>query len=288
MIWAGARIPVLLSPPYLLMLGAMTLELSRDTLRASRLARELRASEARLELAASAAGLGLWTWNAANNHFWATQPALAMFGIERDAGIHLARLRSMIDAPDLARIETAWQEATAKGTEAEVQFRVRSPDGTSRTLAARGRSEADERGRVVSAHGVLRDVTEQIRAREENEELRRDLAHAGRVSVLGTLSSSLAHELGQPLGAILLNTEAAEMLLQRPNPDLDEIRQILADIRRDDHRAAEVIDRLRKLLKRRQMDFGPVSVETLVQDVAALLKSDAINRHVTLDSSRQQ
>jgi len=111
------------------------------------------------------------------------------------------------------------------------------------------------------------------------------VAHAGRVSVLGTLSSSLAHELGQPLGAILLNVEAAEMLLQRPEPDLDEIRNIITDIRRDDSRAAEVIDRLRKLLRRRQLDFAPVSAETLLLDVATLLKSDAIARHVTLECS---
>ena len=288
MVYQAAKLPVLLSPPYLLVLAAMTFELSRDTLRASRLARELRASEARLELAASAAGFGLWSWDADRNRGWATAPAQAMLGMEHGERIDFTRLRSMIDASDLARIEGVWQDATGKGVEAEVQFRVRFPDGTTRMLAARGRSEADERGRLVSAHGVLRDVSEQIRAREENEELRRDLAHAGRVSVLGTLSSSLAHELGQPLGAILLNTEAAELLLQRPNPDLDEIRQILADIRRDDNRAAEVIDRLRKLLKRRQMDFIPVSVEALMADVVSLLKSDAINRHATIDCSSEQ
>jgi two-component system sensor kinase FixL len=130
---------------------------------------------------------------------------------------------------------------------------------------------------------VLRDVTEQLRSREEIEELRRELAHAGRVSVLGTLSSSLVHELSQPLGAILLNAEAGELLLQRPDPDLEEIRQILADIRRDDSRAAEVIESLRRLLKRRQLEFAPVSVEGLVQDVAVLMKSDAIARNVTLE-----
>jgi PAS domain S-box-containing protein len=261
----------------------MTFELSRDTLRASRLARELRDSESRLELAASAAGLGLWTWNAQKNQLWATAPAQAMFGLGPSEVVDLERLRALIDPDDIRQIESVWAQAAESRTEAEVQFRVRLPDGTRRLLAARGRTGSDERGRVVSVQGVLRDVTEQIRAREENEELRRDLAHAGRVSVLGTLSSSLAHELGQPLGAILLNTEAAELLLQSPDPDLDEIRQILADIRRDDYRAAEVIDRLRKLLKRRQMDFAPVSVEMLVKDVASLLRSDAINRHVTLD-----
>jgi C4-dicarboxylate-specific signal transduction histidine kinase len=131
--------------------------------------------------------------------------------------------------------------------------------------------------------GVLRDVTEQVKTRQENEELRRDLAHAGRVSVLGTLSSSLAHELGQPLGAIALNAEVAEMMLRNANPDLVELREILADIRRDDRRATEVIDRLRSLLKRRQLDLVPLSVSAMVQETAALLRSDAIGRGVTLE-----
>ncbi len=125
---------------------------------------------------------------------------------------------------------------------------------------------------------------DQSRARKEIDELRRQLAHAGRVSVLGTLSSSLAHELNQPLGAILLNSEAAELMLRRPDPDLAELREIIGDIQRDDRRAADVIDRLRKLLKRQQLDLLPLSVEGLVQDVAALLGSDAVARQVTLQS----
>ncbi len=285
MIWAGAKVPMLLSLPYLLMLGAMTLELSRDTLRASRLSRELSASESRLELAASAAGLGLWSWEARHGRLWLTAQARAMFGLGPREKIDVTDLRAKVDPEDFARIREAWQSAAANASEAEVQFRARLPGGGARWLTARGRAENDERGNLVAVQGVLRDITEQFRAREENEQLRRELAHAGRVAVLGTLSSSLAHELGQPLGAILLNVEAAELLLQRPEPDLDEIRNIVTDIRHDDSRAAEVIDRLRKLLRRGQLDFGPVSPESLLQDVATLLKSDAIARSVTLECS---
>ena len=135
----------------------------------------------------------------------------------------------------------------------------------------------------MSAQGVLLDVTEQQRQREEIDELRRELAHAGRVSVLGTLSSSLTHELGQPLAAILLNAETGELLLDRPNPDLKELRHILADISRDDRRAGEVIDGLRKFLKSRELEFDKILVGALVQDVATLLRSDAIVRNIQLD-----
>jgi two-component system, LuxR family, sensor kinase FixL len=283
MIWQEIQAPVMLSPPYLIMLGAMTFELSRDTLRASRLTRELRDSEARLDMAASAAGLGLWAWDSRRRRFWMTSPALGMFGFKTNGWVEVENVRSRIHPDDVERVEKVWREGAASCDEVEVQFRVMPPDGSTRWIAARGRAEIDSPSGVMSFQGVLRDVTEQLSSREEIEELRRELAHAGRVSVLGTLSSSLVHELSQPLGAILLNTEAGELLLQRPDPDLEEIRQILADIRRDDSRAAEVIDSLRRLLKRRQLEFAPVSVEALVQDVAVLMKSDAIARNVTLE-----
>ncbi len=284
MILMGLHLPALLSPPYLLMLAAMTVEMSRDTLRAARLARELRASEARLALAVNAAGMALCSWQAGSPRVWITGHARSIFGLAQHEEVTPSRLIATVHPDDVERVRSAWSEAVASGAEAELQFRVRLSGGDTRWVLAHGRSEINASGQLSSVQGVLRDITDQHRAREENEELRRELAHAGRVSVLGTLSSSLAHELSQPLGAILLNAEAAELLLQRPDPDLGEIRQILADIRRDDSRAAEVIDRLRKLLKRRLLEFAPISVEGLLQDVVGLLKSDAMARHVALSS----
>ena len=284
MVYGDLRLPVLLSPPYLIVLAAMTFELSRDTLRASRLARELKGSEARLEVAASAAGLGLWMFDARHARLWATERARAMFGFESadDDRVDIERVRSLIGAEDLARIRRVWTDAALAGTEGEVQFQITRPDGATRWITAVGRSEADAHGNVTVVQGVLRDITDERRGREENEELRRELAHVGRVTVLGTLSSSLAHELSQPLGAIQLNADAAELILKRPNPDLEEVRQIITDIQRDDRRAAEVIDGLRNLLKRRQLEFAPVSIESLIQDVVSLLKTDAVARNVRL------
>jgi len=287
MVYQGAHLPVLLSPPYLLVLAAMTYELSRDTLRASRLARELRASESRLDLAASAAGLALWSWDAKADRLWVSEHGRALFGVSRDESLQIGQMLAMIDAEDSEQVVRVWRVAVASGAEAETQFRVRRRDGGIVWVSARGRSEFDAAGKLVSVQGVLRDVTEQQRQRREIEDLRRELAHAGRVSVLGTLSSSLTHELGQPLAAILLNAETGELLLKKPNPDLEELGHILADISRDDRRAAEVIDGLRKFLKSREMDFVQMPVDSLIQDVAMLLRSDAIVRNVQLECTSE-
>jgi signal transduction histidine kinase len=85
------------------------------------------------------------------------------------------------------------------------------------------------------------------------------------------------------LGAILRNAEAAAMLLEAPVPDIDELRAIVADIRKDDRRAGDVIDRLYTLLRRRSVELRPVTVEGLVQDVIALVRADAAARHVALE-----
>jgi C4-dicarboxylate-specific signal transduction histidine kinase len=101
--------------------------------------------------------------------------------------------------------------------------------------------------------------------------------------MMGQLATGLAHEINQPLAAILRNAEAAELFLQHTTPDLEEIRAILADIRADDERAGHVIDRMRGLLKRRTLETRRLDVAALVGEVAALVRVDAASRQVKLD-----
>ena len=119
-------------------------------------------------------------------------------------------------------------------------------------------------------------------AEGEIQRQRAELAHATRVSTAGQLASALAHELNQPLGAILRNAEAAEIFLQQPNPDLDELRAILADIRKDDQRAGGVIDRLRSLLKRRNVEHDSISLSDLLQETVNLVQPEAAARRIRL------
>lgn len=99
---------------------------------------------------------------------------------------------------------------------------------------------------------------------------------------MGQLASALTHELNQPLGAILRNAEAAEIFIQKNPPNLDEIRAILTDIRRDDKRAGNVIDRMRALYQRRSVISTRVDMQELMEDTVALTRADANGRHVKL------
>ena len=122
------------------------------------------------------------------------------------------------------------------------------------------------------------------RVAEQSVEVQRNVvAHASRLAVAGELTASIAHEINQPLGAILNNADAADLLLQSGEDRRDLLRHILADIRRDDVRASEVIRRLRALLAKHEVEHRPFDLNAAVTEVAALLQSEAQRRLVRIE-----
>ena len=122
------------------------------------------------------------------------------------------------------------------------------------------------------------------RANAERESRNRlaELAHANRQATAGELTSSIAHELNQPLGAILTNTETAELILNSPSPDLSEVKEILADIRRDDIRAGEIIHHMRSFLRRAPFEDEAIDLNDTVRKVFDFLSAQASARNVAL------
>ena len=289
-LWANVQAPIVFSLLYLGLVVVMGYELSRDVLRASQLVRELqvseaglRESEARMSLAVDAADFGIWIRDLARNDIWASEKWRELFGFAPSAPLDFeAVLRRLHpgDRDNLQAHETA--VAGVDGGRYQTEYRLVLPDGTIRWISSHGRVESDARGRPVLIRGASRDVTARKRAEEEAQLLRQEIAHAGRVSMMGQLASALAHEINQPLAAILSNAGAAERMLRHASPDLDEIRAILADIRTDDERAGRVIDRMRGLLRRHTVDSRPLDVGGLVGEVAALVRVDAATRQVML------
>jgi PAS domain S-box-containing protein len=131
---------------------------------------------------------------------------------------------------------------------------------------------------------IVRDVTERKRAELEADAHRRELAHLSRVAMLGELSGALAHELSQPLTAVLSNAQAARLLLDRHPMDLDLLRATLDDIIRNDKRAGAVIDRLRALLRKGDAALQPVDVNDVGREVIDLAYGELVSRRVTVNS----
>ena len=132
------------------------------------------------------------------------------------------------------------------------------------------------------------DISERKQAELEAARRRNEMAHLSRVTTLGELSGSLAHELNLPLGAILSNAQAAQRILANGDADLAEVREILKDIVSEDKRAAEVIRRLRLWLKKGEVQQHPVGINKVVRDVLKLIRTDLINQKVAVDTELSQ
>jgi PAS domain S-box-containing protein len=158
----------------------------------------------------------------------------------------------------------------------DFEQRLRMPNGTCRLL-----SVSTE---LVNLHGepcyisMAKDITDV----QEAEEARRKLQKASRLGMIGELAASIAHEVNQPLGAILSNADAATMLMELPDPPLDEIREILSDIRRDDMRASEVIRHVRSMVARGESQMMPLHPGELADGVAAMVRHDCKRRSISL------
>jgi PAS domain S-box-containing protein len=241
----------------------------------------LKESEERMAFAASSVNVGMWHVDLPDGRFWATEHCRKMFGLGADEPITAASL--------LARIHPHDREAAARTLQArspgmkDVEFRIALPDGAVRWIAARGHLAKTNGGSPGRLSGSFADITPRKTAEAEAELQQAELAHLMRVSVLGQLSGAIAHELNQPLTAILANAQAAQDLLRRPNPDLGEVGGALDDIVAEDRRAGEIIRRLLGLLRKKDGKSEIVDLNEVVLSTLKLLKGETVARRITVE-----
>jgi PAS domain S-box-containing protein len=154
-------------------------------------------------------------------------------------------------------------------------FRLLRADGEYRWVLCTGVPRSAPDGIFAGYIGSCIDVTDQKRAEETLRRNLDEIAHLNRVAALGEMATSLAHELNQPLAAILTNAEAASRFLNRKSPNLARVRGCLTAIAADDERAAEVIKRLRSLLKKDQSQASLIDLNEVVSDALRLVNHDA-------------
>jgi PAS domain S-box-containing protein len=158
----------------------------------------------------------------------------------------------------------------------DFEQRLRMPNGSSRLLSV-STEPANLHGEPCYI-SMAKDITDIQQA----EEARQKLQQASRLGMLGELTASIAHEVNQPLGAILSNADAATMLMELPDPPLDEIREILSDIRRDDMRASEVIRQVRSMVARGETQRVALDPGELANRVAAMIRHDCRARSTAI------
>ncbi len=278
----GLRAPTPLTACFFLVVVAMDYELGRDLIQAAQVARELRESKRRSELAARAAQLAFWSWDPVRDEVWLSDKGLELFDLDPAERFDRATLFERIHPDDHDALQDATDRALRECGTFEQEFRVVPRSGGIRWIAARGQAEAAHPGDPSLLRGVSHDISARRQIEHELEERRNELAHLSRVATLGELSGSLAHEINQPLMGILSNAQAAQRFMAGDPPNLDEVREILVDIVEDDKRAGEVIRRLRALLKKGEVQHGPVDVRDVVGDVVRVTRNDLLNRDIAL------
>lgn len=179
-----------------------------------------------------------------------------------------------IHPDDIAKFQSGAERFAATGEDFVISYRMGRKDGTYLHWEDRGTAVARENGTPVRLVGACTDITARLKAEADARELRDQLHRVSRVSTLGELTATLAHEINQPLAAILSNAQAALRLLDVDEPDLAEVRAALADIVSDDQRAGNVIRKIREFLRSHHLETGPVSINDLVNEVLALVRNE--------------
>ncbi len=249
----------------------------------------LRESEERLREAAEAAEFGVYRYDLVSGMAYHSPEFLALYGLPADAPLELASdlVPKAVHPDDKALFLAALKRSSDPTGSAilDVEFRIILGDGRLRWLRARGRTVFDGAApdrRPVRANGVVLDITARKQAELDARRIQAEITHLSRVATIGELVASLAHELNQPLAAIQSNAQAGQRLLAAGQPDLRDIQDILADIVADDQRAAEVIRRVRALLKKEAIAREPLDLNAVIREVIGFLRADAIAKGVNI------
>ena len=237
-----------------------------------------RESETRMQFAAASANIGLWSFERASGRVWATAHCRSLLGLAPDAPLSREIMLQSMHPDDRDAAVEAMRSAAYAGEDVTHEFRLLLPDGGVRWVRVRARADRDDTGAPFRVSGVFIDITSVKVAEQEADMQRRELAHLMRVSVMGELSGAMAHELNQPLTAILSNAEATRLLLARPSPDLAEIGDAVGDIVQESRRAGDVIARLRSLLKKDARPPEQIDLNALTRSSLDLLHSELIAR----------
>jgi len=240
-------------------------------------------AEERLAVISTMQGFGFWSWDAATNHVWASAHVRRVMGMEEGAALSRDTLLAAVHPADRARVLQAIAAARRSAGSMAMELRVVGHDREVRWISAKAHVFRDGRGAIRRMSGCVMEDSNHNRAASELKKLQQKLTHLTRVALLGELSGALAHELQQPLTAILCNAQAAQLMIAREPLDMAELREILEEIVSDDRRAGQVIQSLRALLLRGETKFQRVDIGKMVGDVLTLARGALMERNVQIN-----
>ena len=247
----------------------------------------LRRSEAYLAEAQKLAHMGSWVWEVAGRSaLYLSEEWYRVSGYDPGHGIPTWTERlERLHPEDRALFQAKIDRAIAEKSDYDVEFRIVLPGGTIRFIRSVGHPVLGPAGELLQFLAVEMDVTGSRQAEEERERLRQQLAHLAhldRVSTIGELTASLAHEIKQPIGAAVTNAEACLRLLDRGEPEVAEARDAALEMAKDARCAADIIDRVRSLYQKGSPRQELVDANEVIREMVEMLRDEAGKYSVTM------
>ena len=244
--------------------------------------KELRRSEAFLAEAQRLSSTGSFSWRVATDEFIWSEQLYRIYEFDRDLPITLDLIRTRIHPEDRSLFDKIVAQARG-GNDFEWQYRLRMPDGAVKYMHTVAHSTLDQDG-LLEYIAAVQDVTQRHLSEEALAKARSELAHVSRVTTLGALTASIAHEVNQPLSGIITNAGTCMRMLDAEPPNVDGARVTVQRTIRDTRRASDVITRLRTLFSKKDGATDSVDLNEATREVIALSLSDLQRNKVVVRS----
>jgi PAS domain S-box-containing protein len=245
---------------------------------------KLRRSEAYLAEAQRLTHTGSWAWRVAGGDaLHLSEEWYRIYGFDPENGPPTFEERRQRTHPeDRAKWQGTIERAIAEKSEYKAEFRILLPDGSVKHIHTVGHPVLNAAGDLVQFVGSSTDITERKHAEEALRQTQTDLAHASRVTTMGELTASLAHEVNQPIAAAVTDANTCLRWLARDQPDLEEAREAAARVVKDATRAAEIIARVRMVFKKGVAQRELVDVNELVREMIILLRNEISRQSIAV------
>ena len=241
----------------------------------------LRQSETYLAEAQRLSRTGSFGWRVTTGEIVWSEETFRIFGYDKTPSVMIDTVVQRIHPDDRVHAQQTIDRASRDGKDFDHGYRLLMPDGSVKYVHATAHAVTDQSGGIEFV-GAVTDVTASKRAEEKLHEAQAELAHVARVTALGELAASIAHEVNQPLAAVVTNAAASLRWLDRATPDLKEVRSALESIVSDGNRAGEVIQRVRALVNKAPDQKLPLDINEVVNDVTTLLQHELSSQQMSL------
>jgi predicted ATPase/signal transduction histidine kinase/GAF domain-containing protein len=242
---------------------------------------ELQHADAYLAEAERLSHTGSFGWRVASGEIFFSKETFRIFEFEPPTTPSLEQIIARTHPDDLSLVQESIEGATRDGQNCELVYRLMMSDGRVKHIHVVAHGTRNEAGELQFA-GAVMDITATKQAQEALQKAQAELAHVARLTALGELTTSIAHEVNQPLAAIVTNGEASLRWLDRPRPEIEEVRAGLEAMIRSAERASEVVNKIRTLSKKIEPNHVPLNINDVVNDVIQLVSGEIASRHISL------